>query len=112
MVWVVKVFESIREEKPVELFIKSLDKLSIAKITHTVDLLEKHGPYLGLPHSKKLLSNLYELRIRGKQEVRICYTFFKNDIYLLHAFKKKSQKTPRKEIDIALKRLDFVHSQA
>lgn len=58
-----------------------------------------------MPHSKKLTTDLYELRIRGKQETRIIYGFIKNNIYLLHAFKKQKQQTPRKEIETALKRL-------
>jgi len=58
-----------------------------------------------MPHSKKLTSNLFELRIRGRVEVRILYTFIRKDIYLLHAFKKKQQKTPREAIGLAKRRL-------
>lgn len=108
MEWNIILFESKRGEKPVEEFIKSLDKATIAKVTHAVDLLEQHGAYLGMPHSKKLSRELYELRIRGKQEIRIVYIFVHKNIYLLHAFSKKTQKTPKNEIDIALKRLDLL----
>jgi len=106
MAWNIIVFESARGEKPVEEFIKFLDEPTIAKTTHIIDLLEKHGPYLSMPHSRRLTDNLYELRIRGRQEIRITYAFIKRDIYLLHAFKKQKQKTPSKEIDVALKRLN------
>lgn len=105
MAWNIIVFESNRGEKYVEKFIKSLNAQTIAKVSHTIDLLEKHGPYLGMPHSKRLTSNLYELRIRGKQEIRMLYGFFRKAIYLLHAFKKQTQKTPQREINTALKRL-------
>lgn len=105
MLWKIKVYESKRGEKPVEEFIKSCESQTIAKITHHIDLLEKHGAFLGMPHSKKLSSELYELRIRGTQEIRIIYTFIKSDIYFLHAFKKQTQKTPRKELHLAFKRL-------
>ena len=57
---------------------------------------------------KKLTDKLYELRIRGKQEVRIIYVFRKQIIYLLHAFKKQTQKTPEKEIKIARSRLQIL----
>jgi len=106
MSWNVIVFESKRGEKPVEEFIKSLEKSAIAKVGQEIDLLEKHGPYLAMPHSKKLNNDLYELRIRGRQEIRILYAFVKKDIYLLHAFKKKTQKTPRKEINTATSHLE------
>jgi len=49
MTWNIIAFESQRGEKFVEEFIKSLDKPTIAKVSHEIDLLEKHGPFLGLP---------------------------------------------------------------
>jgi phage-related protein len=108
MDWKIVLFETKRGEKPVEEFVKSLDSSTIAKVAHEIDLLEKHGNILGVPRSKKIAPKLYELRIRGKTEVRIIYTFKNRDICLLHAFKKKTQKVPRKEIKTALKRLDTI----
>lgn len=75
MNWNIIAFESDRGEKYVEEFIKSLDSSTIAKVGHAIDLLEQHGSILGMPHSKKLNSDIYELRIRGKQEIRILYGF-------------------------------------
>jgi phage-related protein len=88
-----------------EKFIKSLEKPTIAKVLRTVDLLERFGRDLGLPHSKKISEQLYELRIRGDQEVRIFYTFHKSQIFLLHGFIKKSQRILKKEIRIALEKV-------
>jgi len=105
MIWMVIAFESRRGEKFVEEFIKSLEPPAIAKVTHAIDLLEKHGSLLGMPHSKYLSSKLHELRVRGRQEIRVVYAVVNNKIYLLHAFRKHTQKTPAKEIDTALKRL-------
>ena len=102
MAWKVIVFESKRGEKFVEEFVKSLSPDTVAKIVHGVDLLEKYGPFVGMPHSKKLGKYIYELRIRGKEEIRIIYVFVRNKIYLLHGFKKKQQKVPRKEIETEL----------
>jgi phage-related protein len=92
-------------DKSLEEFIESLEKSTIAKVLRNIDLLEKFGPKLGLPHSKKILTRLFELRIRGKQEVRIFYTFNKLHIILLHGFIKKSGRIPKKEIQTALQRL-------
>ena len=89
----------------IEKFIKSLEKQTIAKVIHTIDLLEEFGHRLGLPHSKKVRGELFELRVRGVQEIRILYTFHKSYIVLLHGFIKKSQKIPKKEINKALARL-------
>lgn len=44
-------------------------------------------------------------RVRGKQEVRVFYTFAVGKrINLLHAFVKKTKTTPKKELDIARQR--------
>ena len=98
------LYETSRAEKPVESFILSQNSSTKAKIARQIDLLEAHGHLLGMPHSKKLTTDLYELRIRGQNEVRILYAFANNNIYLLHAFKKQTQKTPNRELKIATNR--------
>lgn len=92
----------IKTQGSVEEFLLSLEKSTIAKVLRTVDLLEEFGPKLGMPHSKSIGKGLFELRVRGKSDVRIFYCFHKNAIILLHGFVKKSQKTPRKELLTAL----------
>lgn len=106
MDWEIFFFETARGEKVVKEFIKTLDDSTVSKISNHIDLLETHGAFLGMPHSKKLTSDLYELRIRGRQEVRIIYGFIKKNIYLLHVFIKKTEKTPSKEIKTAEQRLN------
>lgn len=98
------MYENSRGEKPIERFIKSLSPPTVAKTMHVIDLLEKFGQFLSMPHSKKLMPDIYELRIRGKEEIRILYSFQKRNIFLLHIFKKKSQKAPAKELNTALLR--------
>jgi len=102
--WNILLFETNRGEKPVKQFIRKLSKPAIAKIIRTINLLEKYGTFLNMPHAKKIADNLYELRTRGTPDVRIFYMFKGKDIYLLHAFQKKSQKTPTNELKIALLR--------
>lgn len=104
MNWEILFFETARGEKVVKEFIKTLDDSTVSKISHEIDLLEAHGLFLGMPHSKKITQDLYELRIRGRQEVRIIYGFAKKSIYLLHVFLKKTEKTPSKEIKISEQR--------
>ena len=101
MVWNIYFFQTSRGEKVVKEFIKKLQSKTIGKIAQHIDLLKIHGPFLGMPYSKRLVKEVYELRIRGKEEIRILYTASKNNIYLLHAFKKQTQKTPSKEIKTA-----------
>lgn len=66
-----KIIMEIRIGHTIEKFIEFLEKPTIAKVLRTIDLLEDFGPQLGMPHSKKIEDGLFELRIRGKQEVRI-----------------------------------------
>ncbi|KKT66732.1 MAG: hypothetical protein UW60_C0019G0018 [Candidatus Woesebacteria bacterium GW2011_GWA2_44_33] len=108
MAWNIYFFQTARGEKVVKEFIKNLEGKTIGKISHNLDLLKIHGPFLGMPYSKKLTKEISELRIRGREEIRILYTFSKNSIYLLHAFKKKTQKTPKKEIKIAEERKNIL----
>lgn len=105
MEWRIYFFETKRGEKLVKEFIKGLDEDTISKVAHKIDLLKTYGPMLGMPHSKKLTTDLYELRIRGKEEIRIIYVFIKREIFFLHVFKKKTQETPTKEIKTATERL-------
>ena len=91
--------------KDVENFIKGLEKPTIAKVLRVIDLLEKFSYLLGLPHSKKISPDLFELRIRGKQEVRIFYTFQRGNIVMFHGFIKKTQVIPKQGIEQAKRKL-------
>lgn len=99
------LFETNRGERPVEEFVESLLPSTQSKVVSLVRLLREFGTFLKMPHSKKVTKNLYELRVRGKEETRIFYAFSGDRIYLLHAFKKKSQNIPLKEIKLAENRL-------
>ena len=86
-------------------FIRGLQKPTISKILRAIDLIQQFGYHLRMPHSKPLGKELFELRIRGIQEVRIIYTFHKNTALLLHGFIKKTQHIPNRKIEIALQKL-------
>lgn len=101
----VKFYSNPRGEKPVKNFIFSQDQNTQSKYLHLANLLSQYGPFLRMPYSRKLDKNLYELRSKGDTKIRVIYTFINQTYYLLHAFKKKSQKTPSKEIQIANNRL-------
>ncbi len=99
----VSYYQNNRGDKLVEKFILLQDETTKSKFARFVDLLEIRGPDLGMPHARNLGSGLYELRIRGKTEVRIFYIamYDPHTVFLLHGFKKKTQKLPAKELVIA-----------
>jgi len=74
------------------------------KLLRSFILLEKYGHTLGMPHVKLLEQGLCELRIRGQQEIRIFFVFRHDKIVALHGFIKKTQKTPKGELETARKR--------
>lgn len=88
----------------VEEFIDSLDESAIPKVLRTIDLLEYFGYKLGMPHSKKIKADIYELRVRGEREIRFFYTFGGHRIILFHAFVKKTREIPLKEMNKAIKK--------
>lgn len=98
-------FQTARGVYPVKEFIEQQDKAAQTKIAHAIRLLIDYGPFLKPPDIKKLQDKLYELRIPGKTAIRIFYTIVSGEYYLLHAFKKKSQKLPKKEIKVAVDRI-------
>lgn len=104
MAWIVRFFTTSRGDSPVKIFLHDLDEPTHAKAIKTIELLQTHGPALPPPYSKKLTANLYELRTSGKIAIRILYTNHQGVYYLLHAFKKQSQKTPVQELKTALDR--------
>ncbi len=88
-------------------FTNKLDNVTQSKVTQMINLLEDYAYTLRMPYSKSIdTTNLFELRIRGKQEIRIFYCFYENKIILLHYFIKKSQRTPLNEVKLAKKLRD------
>jgi phage-related protein len=90
-------------------FLTSLDDDLATKVFGLLEILDELGVHLGPPKLKKITGEIYELRIVGKISVRVLCSFLKGEIYILHAFIKKSQKIPRKELEKAIHRLMYLH---
>ena len=89
-------------------FLKSLDDDLATKVFGLLEILDELGLRLGPPKLKKITKEIYEVRIVAKISVRILCSFSNEDIYILHAFVKKSQKIPRKELETAVHRLRYL----
>jgi phage-related protein len=65
------------------------------------------GPNLGVPHTKAFGDGLFELRLKGAEGIaRVFFcTQIGKRIVVLHSFIKKSDRTPQRELDVALTRL-------
>jgi len=68
-------------------------------------ILELEGK-LDFPHAKKISRDLFEIRIKVQGKYRSIYAYIgKLDIVILHFFRKKTQKTPTKDLKLAQRRL-------
>ena len=94
----------------VEKSILSLSEGLLARYFRLADLILEFGPNLGMPHTRSLNNGLFELRVKGKEGIaRVFYcTRIDKRIIMLHVFIKKSQKIPKNELNIAIKRMKEV----
>lgn len=69
-----------------------------------IELLQQNGTHLNENITKHLEDGIWELRPGNN---RVFYFFFQDDIFVLpHQFRKKSQKTPKREIEKAKRERD------
>ena len=95
---------------PVENEILSLPTGMVARFVRYAERMEIYGPDLGMPHTRSLGGGLFELRLKAAEGIgRVFYcTLSGSRIMMLHQFIKKSEKTPRKELAIARRRMKEV----
>lgn len=90
-------------------FIKKLQKSSIQKITRQLRYLEEYGLVTEVIDTKKLKGyDFWEVRILGKENIRIMVWGYDKYIFIIHIFKKKNQSTNPKELEIAKYRLKMI----
>jgi phage-related protein len=79
----------------------------LADYARVVELLVEFGPELGMPRSRSLKGGLFELRLRGKEGIgRALYCFVIGQrVVVLHAFIKKTQSTPKRDLERARARM-------
>lgn len=84
----------------------------LADYARLVELLIEFGPSLRMPHSRAMGGGLFELRARGREGIgRALYCFVIGQrVIILHAFVKKTQETPERELKIARKRMKEVQN--
>jgi phage-related protein len=95
---------------PMQDFLDSLEPKLLAKTFRTIDLLETNGPNLREPYSKPLGDGIFELRTKlGTDITRVLYFFIVGQkAVLTNGFIKKTQKTPKSEMNLALKyKIDY-----
>ncbi len=90
---------------PVQEYLDSLEPKLLAKTLRTIDLLETNGLSLRLPFSEYLEDGIFELRTKQGSDIsRVLYFFVVGQKAILtNGFTKKTQKTPKKQIELSKK---------
>ncbi len=81
--------------------------------TKITERICKFGPNLGMPFTGSIGNGLFEIRAKGKEGIGRAFfcTVVNQKVVILHAFIKKSTKTPKQDLSLAKKRLLEVRNE-
>ena len=105
MLWEIQYYsESVRQD--IEAWPVGI-RAMYARIT---ERMQGFGPYLGMPFTRPMGDGLFEIRAKGDEGIGRAFfcTTAGHRILILHAFIKKTQKTPRRDLALARRRLQEV----
>ncbi|GAB1540625.1 type II toxin-antitoxin system RelE/ParE family toxin [Scytonema sp. NUACC21] len=106
--WQVEFYKLSDGSSPVLAWFEEQEVKVQAKFARTFDLLKEYGISVGMPHVRSMKgSKLFEIRVEQDTNIyRILYFAYTGQRFvLLHGFQKKTQKTPKKELEIAESRM-------
>ena len=91
--------------RPVREWLLDLSKDDRRIIGKDIQKVEFGWP-IGMPYCRPLGHGLWEVRsdLTGGRIARVIFCIVHSEMVLLHGFEKKTQKTPRYDIDLALSR--------
>lgn len=100
--------------EPVKDFILAADIKMRARLLKIIDMLAKNGTALRMPYSEHLVDGIFEIRAKvGSNISRVLYFFvIGRRIVLTNGFIKKTEKTPKNEIETAKKyRVEYLNRE-
>src|SRR3989344_9279687 len=102
----VSFYTPLGKTSPIKKFLNACQPNLRTKILRQLKYVEEYGLNPAIPNIKRVTgTTLWELRILGKDSIRIiCVSRPERGVKILHIFRKKKQKTPTNELNIALKR--------
>jgi phage-related protein len=108
---VVVFFATEAGAEPVRDWLKDIDKPDRVKIGEDIRTVEFGWP-IGMPVCKPLGQGLYEVRTTLKDRIaRVMFGIVDSEMVLLHGFIKKSQATPKDDLELARTRLRVFRRQ-
>jgi len=105
--WSIVFYMEENGSSPVRDFLEGLDAKTQARFLWSIEQLRLRNVQAREPLVRHLDDKIWELREESHTDIyRLLYFFFTGKrIIFVHGFQKKTQKTPRREIELALKRL-------
>lgn len=113
-VWTTEFYLEANGTSPVEEFLDRVDLKTRARFRWSMEQLRVRNVQARELLVRHLAGDLWELREESQTNIyRVVYFFFTGRrIVFLHGFQKKTQKTPRKELEVAKRRhIEFVERQ-
>lgn len=100
-----RFYRSDSGREPVREWLKSLEAADRRIIGEDIKDVEFSWP-IGMPLVRSLGRNLWEVRsnLLHSRIARVIFCVEQNCMVLLHGFMKKTQKTPKQDIELALRR--------
>jgi phage-related protein len=100
-----RFYRSDTGREPVREWLKSLDAADRRVIGEDIKDVEFSWP-IGMPLVRSLVRDIWEVRssLPHGRIARVIFCVEKDCMVLLHGFMKKTQKTPKQDIDLALRR--------
>ena len=101
--WTAEFYLEDSGRSPVEEFLEALDLKTRARFRWSMEQLKVRNVSARAPLARHLEGDLWELREESRINIyRIVYFFFTGRrIVFLHGFQKKTQRTPRRELELA-----------
>lgn len=98
---------------------KIFDKENHEIVEDVFEIIEllRENKYIGMPHVKSLYNiylGLFEIRVKDEHgQFRVIYYIKRGDtIFLIHAFRKKTNEIKKKEIKVIMKRIkEIIHGK-
>ena len=105
--WSVVFYTEANGESPVETFLRGLDQKTYGRFIWSIEQLRLRNVQARAPLVRHLEGKIWELREGSQTNIyRLLYFFFTGRKFVfLHGFQKKSEKTPRRELEIAEARM-------
>ena len=110
--WTIEFYED-RGSSPPREFVDRLDEQTQVRFTWSMEQLCLRNVQARPPLVRHIEGSLWELREQSRTNIYRLFYFFASGrrIVFVHGFQKKTEQTPRREIAIALRRMEQIRER-